>query len=428
MNLMKRAFLYVFRKSGKSLLLLSIIFVISTLVLCGLASMDAEEEASEDLRGSTGTSFTVSRNLSTGSWSSGSGGSYSTQEFLSDDIIGQIAEIPGIKAYDTTYTTIFELFDTDGNYYEHINPIGQSMVDDQYYTVGTVNSEYSSMFLSKMFTLVEGRNITDTDTNVILVSKAIADKHNLDLGDTVVAANDGSEELEIVGIFDVLADKTDEKNNYNMASYYDYDNYVFMDMYSMTDALKNYSDGPNKGYSSADFFVSDPEQLENIIIEVQKISSINWDNFTISANNEVYERTAGSMSDMSSLIKTLITAIIIISAGIVTLILSMWVKGRVRETGILLAGGIPKSFILLQQVIEIGFVSLLAFPLSFWFSRLVAGSVGILFGKTAGNVIVSTEHFTLTFGFGFAILVLAIVISNIPTLKLKPKDILSKMS
>lgn len=428
MNLMKRAFLYVFRKRGKSLLLLSIIFVISTLVLCGLATMDAENESSEELRGTTGTSFTVSRNLGAGSWTSGSSGSYSTQEFLSDDMVNQIAEIQGIKAYDTTYTTIFELFDTGGNYLEHMNPIGQSLVDDQYYTVGTLNSEYSSMFLSQMFTLVEGRHITDSDTNATLISKAIADKHNLRLGDTVVAVNDGSEKLEIVGIFDVLADETDEKNNYNMASYYDYDNYVFMDMHSMTDALKNYSDGPSKGYSSADFFVSDPEQLENIILEAQKISFINWDNFTISANNEVYERTAGSMSDMSSLIKTLITAIIIISAGIVTLILSMWVKGRVRETGILLAGGIPKYSILLQQVIEMGFISLLAFPLSYWFSKLVAGSIGTLFGKTAGNVIVSTEHFTLTFGFGFAILALAIVISNIPTLRLKPKDILSKMS
>lgn len=428
MNLMKRATLYVFRKKRKSLLLLSVVFVISTLVLCGLASMDAEEESSEELRGTTGTSFTVSRNLGTGSWSSGSGGSYSTQEFLSDDMVNQIAGIQGIKAYDTTYTTIFELFDTDGNYYENINPIGQSMVDGQYYTVGTVNSEYSSMFLSQMFTLAEGRAITDADREVILVSKAIADKHNLHLGDTVVAVNDGSKELEIVGIFDVLADKTDEKNNYNMASYYDYDNYVFMDMHSMTDALKNYSDGPSKGYTSADFFVTDPEQLESIILEAQKISAIHWDNFTISANNEVYERTAGSMSDMSSLIKTLITAIIIISAGIVTLILSMWVKGRVRETGILLAGGISKSSILLQQVIEIGFVSIPAFLLSFWFSKLVAGSIGTWLGKTASNVIVSTEHFALTFGFGFAILVLAIVISNIPTLRLKPRDILSKMS
>lgn len=106
MNVMKRAFLFVLRKRGKSLLLFFIIFVISTLVLCGFASMDAEEKSSETLRGTTGTSFTVSRNLSTGDWSSGSGGTYSTQEFLSEDMIDEIAQIQGIKAYDASYSTI----------------------------------------------------------------------------------------------------------------------------------------------------------------------------------------------------------------------------------------------------------------------------------------------------------------------------------
>lgn len=428
MNVMKRAFLFVLRKRGKSLLLFFIIFVISTLVLCGFASMDAEEKSSETLRGTTGTSFTVSRNLSTGDWSSGSGGTYSTQEFLSEDMIDEIAQIQGIKAYDASYSTIFELFDTDGTYYEHINPIGQSMVDDQYYTVGTVNSEYSSMFLSQMFTLVEGRHITDSDTDAILISKAIADKHKLDIGDTVVAVNDRSEELEIVGIFDVLADKSDEKNNYDMASYYDYDNYVFMDMKAMADALQNYSDCPGNGYDSADFFVGDPEQLESIIMEAQKISSVNWDNFTISANDEVYERTAGSMSDMSSLIRSLMIAILTISLAIVTLILSLWVKGRVRETGILMAGGISKGSILFQQMLEVGMIALCAIPLSAWFSHLFVGNLGALFGNSSDQITVTTVHFILTSGMLAAILVLAILISNVWTFRLKPKDILSKMS
>lgn len=42
----------------------------------------------------------------------------------------------------------------------------------------------------------------------------------------------------------------DERNNYNMASYYDHENYAFMSMAAMTEALKNYSDGPISGHSS----------------------------------------------------------------------------------------------------------------------------------------------------------------------------------
>ncbi|WP_058304364.1 ABC transporter permease [Gorillibacterium timonense] len=428
MNLLIRAFLYVTRKWGKSLLLFSIIFVISTLVLCGLASLDAEEKTSVELRGTTGASFTVSRNLSTGGWGSGKGGSYSTQEFITDEMVKKIATVEGIEAYNATYATIFEFFDTDGHDYEHINPIGQSMVDDQYYSIGTMHSEYSSMFLSHAFTLVEGRHITNSDHNVLLISKAIADKHKLHLGDPIVAVNDLSEEFTIIGIFDVVSDKTDEKNSYNMASYYDYENYAFMDIKAMANVLKNFPDGPSEGYSSADFFVTDPTQLETIIMEVHKKDSINWNNFTVSANNEVYERTAHSMSDMSSLIRALIIVIVGISMGIVTLILTMWVKSRIRETGILLAAGISKRSILLQQISEVGFIAIFGFSLSYWFSKGVAGNVGSLFGMTTDRVIVTSRHFGFVSSLGAVILILSILISSISTMRVKPKEILSKMS
>ena len=49
MNLFRRAFLYITRKKSKSLLLFLIIFGISTLVLCGLAALDAEAKKSTEI-------------------------------------------------------------------------------------------------------------------------------------------------------------------------------------------------------------------------------------------------------------------------------------------------------------------------------------------------------------------------------------------
>ncbi len=427
MNLIKRAFLHGIRKPGKSLLLFLIIVVISTLVLSGLASLDAEEERTTDLRGATGASFTVERNLSTGSWKSDENGSYSTQELITNKMAQRIAEIKGIEAFDTNCTTIFELFDTNNRYIECINPKGMPMVDGQYYTVGTISSEYSSLFLSQSFSMVKGRHITAKDKDAVIISKAIADKHNLNLGDTVNAYNDLTVPLKVIGIFEVVADKSDEKNNYNMASYFDYENYIFMSMEAMIEALKNFPDGPSLGYTSADFFVSDPERLEQIIKNVQAIDGINWNNFTISANNEVYERTENAISNMSSLIRTLIVIIVVISIGIVTLILTMWVKGRMRETGILLSIGIPKTFILMQYIVEVGLISIVAFPLSYLFSSNISGYIGNLFGKT-GTILVTTQHFRVVCGFGAMLLAVSIIISSIPSMRLKPKEILSKMS
>ena len=66
MNLGIRAILYSARKWKKTLLVFCLLLAITTLVLSGLAIADAQEEQAEELRGVTGTSFTVERNLSTG--------------------------------------------------------------------------------------------------------------------------------------------------------------------------------------------------------------------------------------------------------------------------------------------------------------------------------------------------------------------------
>ena len=90
MNLGTRAVLHTARKWKKTLLIFCLLLSIATLVLSGLAIADAQEEQAEELRGVTGASFTVERDLSTGGWSNGSDGTYSTQEFISEDMIKEI--------------------------------------------------------------------------------------------------------------------------------------------------------------------------------------------------------------------------------------------------------------------------------------------------------------------------------------------------
>ena len=100
MNLGIRAVLHTARKWKKTLLLFSLLLFITTLVLSGLAIADAQEEQAEEVRGTTGASFTVERNLSTGGWASGNGGSYSTQEFITDEMLQEISSVDGVAGYD----------------------------------------------------------------------------------------------------------------------------------------------------------------------------------------------------------------------------------------------------------------------------------------------------------------------------------------
>ena len=97
MNLGIRAILYSARKWKKTLLVFCLLLAITTLVLSGLAIADAQEEQAEEVRGTTGASFTVQRDISTGGWSSGSGGSFNTPEFITEGKIRESGSAGGIQ-------------------------------------------------------------------------------------------------------------------------------------------------------------------------------------------------------------------------------------------------------------------------------------------------------------------------------------------
>ena len=235
MNLGLRAILYTVRKWKKTLLVFCLLLAISTLVLSGLAIADAQEEQTEEVRGTTGASFTVQRDISTGGWASGNGGSNSTQEFMSEDMIQKIAAVDGIQGYDASLITLPQIFNSDGESLEHENY--------GFYNYGSYNSQYHELFLSGRFELVEGTHITDDMANGILISKELAEWNGLKIGDTLTGIyypenNTPAVDMEIVGIFNVVADKEDQFNMYDDSSYYEYSRFVLCSMEAVEGLIK----------------------------------------------------------------------------------------------------------------------------------------------------------------------------------------------
>ena len=423
MNLGLRAILYTVRKWKKTLLVFFLLLAITTLVLSGLAIADAQEEQAEEVRGTTGASFTVQRDISTGGWSSGSGGSYSTQEFMTEDMIREIASVDGIQGYDASLITLPRIFNADGEELEHENY--------SFYNYGSYNSQYHELFLSGSFELVEGSHITDDMPDGIIISKELAEWNGLKVGDTLTGIyypenNTPAVDMEIVGIFDVVADKEDQVNMYDDSSYYEYSSFVFCSMDAAEGLIKGWGEDGD-GISEAYFYVTDAAQLDNVIKDVQNISSINWNNYTITSNDEVYQNISSALSDTGTLITTLIIVITVVSMVLITLILFMSVRSRKRETGILLAVGIAKPAVVLQYQLETLLIAVPAFPIAYVCSKQVAGTLGTLFGKTAENVIVTPEHFMLVAIAGCILLIMAVLLSGIPAMRLKPRQILSQM-
>ena len=416
MNLGTRAVLHAARKWKKTLLIFCLLLSITTLVLSGLAIADAQEEQAEELRGTTGASFTVNAN-----------NGYTLQP-VTDEMIEEIAKIDGIESYNASQWLIVNLYNQDTLMK---GTDEREYVADLFYGTGCFDSEYSPLFLTGALRLTDGHHVTEGDGGIILY-EGVAEKYGLSVGDTLEIKNgnpnDPLVKCEIAGVFEVIADDTDEQATMAKPStFYDYEEYIFVDMDVMSEVSAPYTASEGNGITSVDFFVSDAARLESIVQEVQDNTSIDWNSYYLTVNDEVYERISSSISDTGTLVTMLIVVITVVSIVLIILILSMSIRSRKREMGILLAVGIAKPFVILQYVLETALIAVVAFPLAYLSSKQIAGTLGTLFGKAAENVIVTPQHFALVAIAGGVLLIIAIMVSCIPAMRLKPKQILSQM-
>ena len=188
--------------------------------------------------------------------------------------------------------------------------------------------------------------------------------------------------------------------------------------------------------------MKDPAQLSNTIESAKENANIAWDDFAVETADEEYQRTAAPLENMSALVSSLLTCLIIGSALVLSLILSLWIKARIQETGILLAMGYRKTQIFLQHFAEVMMIAALAFGISFFAGQVVADVTGDLLlqnvsaqtetiaSDTASSleVEITVRNFAAVCGIGTLVVAFSVGMSNIPVFRLQPKEILSKMS
>lgn len=152
--------------------------------------------------------------------------------------------------------------------------------------------------------------------------------------------------------------------------------------------------------------------------------------------------------------------ILIISVFVLSLILWFWMQGRIQETGILLSLGFSKGNILAQYLSEVAivfsFALMLSLPMSHQISEKLAQTVvkqaqakteaaqnqelgGLSMGSDANSSVASQtlehldvhiqkEDFIKVIAMGHVIILLSVGSASGYLLRMKPKEILSKMS
>ena len=342
MNFMNRAWLYIVRKRGKSILLFVILLVMATFVLTALALGNASKAAQQELRQSLGGSFLIGFDYTENNpylkVESVEGGTlmYSTQQ-ISPELVEQIREIEGIKECSATVEGLaafpsLELF------------TGNIPIEEEFRAsskiLSTWKSEELTRFTSGQLTLTQGRHILPDDKNKGLISKDLAEKNGLKIGDKI--QTDKGVEIEIVGLF---SPKEIEGINDQVTTYDKIQNLIITDLAT----LVAYENGPAiQGFNELTVSVDDPQNMEEIISKVKGISGVDWKGFSFLLDNEDYENAASSLEQLSELIATILIVALIVSIAILSLILTMWARTRIHETGVLLSVGISKLSILGQ--------------------------------------------------------------------------------
>lgn len=455
MNFISRAWLYIIRKKGKSILLFIILLVMATFVLTALALGNASNAAQMELRKSLGGSFLIGFDYTENNpylkVENVDGGTlvYSTQQ-ISPELVEQVRSINGVNYCSATTESLAVLPSLDlfaGNI-----PIEEEFRNSSK-ILGTWKSEELSRFTSGQLTLTEGRHIMPGDKNKGLISKDLADKNGLKIGDVI--QTDKGVEIEIVGLF---VPKEIEGINDQVTTYDKIQNLIISDLATR---IANENSPATQGFNELTVSVDDPQNMENIITKVKEIKGVDWKGFAIMVDNEGYENAAFSLQQLSELVSTILIVVLIVSVVILSLILTLWSRTRVHETGILLSLGIRKLSILGQYIAEVLIIAVLAFSLSYFSSNAIAGQMGTILqpeqsaanvqveedGISAGSrgeagtdmgtqeiempqlqVTVQIQDMGVLFLIGLGIVTVSAGISSISVMRLKPREILSKMS
>lgn len=478
MNLIKRAWLSITRKKGKSALLFIILLVVATLALSGISIKNASGEAAEKLSEALGGRFIMMQDTSNSSkqvQKNIGNGITATQyqgEALSKELAEKVASVTGVTGYNaenigpaeirTTTGENLTLKSIEGSFFSNIEGM-----NNQITVYGYTNVETSTLFRGGTLKLVEGRQITSADHNALMIHKELAEKNGLKLGDSLVISMNkfitgGDEEAaslkqecKIVGIFDSTVETpvTAYSTQGDLL-----ENNVLMDVET---SLKLYP-WASEGYYRIYFDVNNPAQLESIVAQVKKLDSIDWSAFRISLDDTEYEAAAKPLKNLDKLITTLLIVIILVCTTVLCLLLTMWTKGRVREAGILLSMGIGKYKILFQHITEVAMIAVLAFGISYFSSAAIAQKIGdaMLGSPTSGavqqtessqpddgtftfnredapvntadltklNVTVEPGTFWWVFVIGGIVIIVSVLISSVQILRVKPKELLTKMS
>lgn len=433
MSFIKRAGLYCLRQHFRSFILFALFAVAASLILTGFILRDAYSLADANMQKVIGGKIILETDME-GHMGSGQqnqwGITYTYNgDFITRDMVEAISRVKGVVDSNVEEKEGFFGAAVDFKYLPASFQISYTPYGQEAVYTATMSSERCSDFESGKYTLVSGRHITRDDKYAVLISKELADYNKLSVGDKItlysMGIDSGQEnEFQIVGIFDgteglgkdaLLAGDIPANCGY-------VDCEAVQEIYS--------SDDEEDGYQQLTIYVEDPVSIQNVYDKIADLPELKGKTLKLTIDKNEYDTVSTPLDSFRSLVNITIIIIILISIAILTLLLTMWIRGRKKEIGILLCAGTGRINILAQLFTEVLIIAAISFAFSTVFSYFIADRAGsFLLSRItadAGHIDVHIEAACLlpVYMAGLVLIAASVTAASWTVIRLKPKDIL----
>ncbi len=455
------AWRFVVRKRVKTLIMFGILLCLATVMLSMMAVKQSTDAAAKEAGQQLLTGFKLENNRKNNRGTERGGGVVRAAD------IDAVKGIPGVKEHfrRMTLTANFvggQVLKLPGGVRDPYDDPSKKDFANILTGYGENNTELDVNFRAGGFTLSPGgRHITESDVAKALIHEDLAKQNGLKVGDRVklkAIANDPENanksdaevEVEIVGLFSGKNIKR-ATNRIEMVQ-----NQIFTDL-DTTRKLAKYDSG-KEIYQDATFFVDSPGKVDAVVNQAKQLT-IDWKLFQLNKTDQTLSGVTGTVSTIYRLVDAMMVATVIFGVVVICLVLVLWSRERRRETGILLAVGTSKPGIVIQHLLELVLIAIPAFGLAWFAAQGVAQFIGnqvvsqaaestarqqaqqlgsnlgadqesALSGKTLDHVQVMLDlgQWGLVCGISLALICVAVLIASVPTLRAKPKALLTQLS
>lgn len=395
MGIIKRTFTSLTKRLSKTFILLLIIFLLGNVIAGAVAVKNATGQLENSMKSQLGAKAKIDYDMSKAMSMMNGDGDVDNVTSSKADEIGKLPEVKNIS-YDLTHHMGSEnIKKYVGSSGMHQNG-GESFHD---FNISGSNSKKSSSFESSSNQVIEGEY--PNKSTEALISKELADKNNIKVGDTVKFYAAVIEDMGNVTV--LTADpEVEEKKDYEftVSGFFKSKDMESSDqmkvmmaemecntIYTTIDVPKEIDDFQSAYYSKRDnksegecrmpvtptYELNSPEDIDSFKEKASKL--IDTDVYKIETSKDSFDSVASSLTSMNKLSKGILIFGVVATVLILTLVLILFLRERKKEFGIYQALGENRAKTILQLLLEVLIIAVIAVSLSVFSGNFIAKNI-----------------------------------------------------